>query len=112
MSITAFIYRLTEGWLSGLKRRFAKPLYGIKACTEGSNPSPSATSKTPIKTPVCALLIVCLAFRITLPHNKCASVRQRPEGDLSHDSTTGWNVQNPAGRSSFWRGLAQRGDRQ
>lgn len=31
-----------EGWLSGLKRRFAKPLYGIKACTEGSNPSPSA----------------------------------------------------------------------
>ncbi len=32
----------TEGWLSGLKRRFAKPLYGIKACTEGSNPSPSA----------------------------------------------------------------------
>src|SRR5258708_24675748 len=33
----------TEGWLSGLKRRFAKPLYGIKACTEGSNPSPSAT---------------------------------------------------------------------
>src|ERR1700722_13582910 len=31
----------TEGWLSGLKRRFAKPLYGIKACTEGSNPSPS-----------------------------------------------------------------------
>ena len=32
----------TEGWLSGLKRRFAKPLYGIKAYTEGSNPSPSA----------------------------------------------------------------------
>jgi hypothetical protein len=31
-----------EGWLSGLKRRFAKPLYGIKAYTEGSNPSPSA----------------------------------------------------------------------
>src|SRR6266404_6459682 len=34
--------RNAEGWLSGLKRRFAKPLYGIKACTEGSNPSPSA----------------------------------------------------------------------
>ena len=33
---------VTEGWLSGLKRRFAKPLYGIKAYTEGSNPSPSA----------------------------------------------------------------------
>jgi hypothetical protein len=30
-------------WLSGRKRRFAKPLYGLKTCTQGSNPCLTAT---------------------------------------------------------------------
>jgi hypothetical protein len=30
---------IRERWLSGLKHRFAKPAYGYKACTAGSNPA-------------------------------------------------------------------------
>src|SRR2546429_2433780 len=42
--------RVTERWLSGRKRRFAKPLYGLNR-TGGSNPPLSARNRNSGKKP-------------------------------------------------------------